>query len=173
MFSSKTKEESGPSCTSAGPTFADFKEDWGDTGPSFLVNIRWLSKLLRKKQLHSIGFPCFLKLLMFLPFLVGVKSIGATRFQVNGFIAQFTISFDSVGCIFRNPHWVLWIAKRTFLKCWFRMRFWNYLSLSLVVLVMLNGMDPTMSVGWLFWSVCLISHSVDLLVEQPGSLSLC
>ena len=38
---------------------------------------------------------------MFLPFLVGVKSIGATRFQVNGFIAQFTISFASVGCIFR------------------------------------------------------------------------
>ena len=33
VFSSKTKEESGPSCTTAGPTFVDFKEDWGERGP--------------------------------------------------------------------------------------------------------------------------------------------
>ena len=35
VFSSKTKEESGPSCTTAGPTFVDFKEDWGERGPFF------------------------------------------------------------------------------------------------------------------------------------------
>ena len=35
MFSSKTKEESGPFCTSAGTTFVDFKEDWGERGLSF------------------------------------------------------------------------------------------------------------------------------------------
>ena len=94
-----------------------------------LINIRWFWRLWRKKQLHSIGFPWFLKLLMFSSFLVGIESIGATRFQVDGFIAQFTTSFASVGCIFRNPRWVFWIAKPTFLKCWFRMRFRHYLVL--------------------------------------------
>ena len=39
---------------------------------------------------------------MFLPFLVGIKSIGANRFQVDGFKAQFTVGFASVGYIFRN-----------------------------------------------------------------------
>ena len=39
---------------------------------------------------------------MFLPFFVQVKSIGATRLQADGFIAQFTISFASVRCIFET-----------------------------------------------------------------------
>ena len=114
VFSSKPKEESDRFCASTGPTFAD------------LINIWWFWRLWGKKQLHSTGFPCFLKLLMFLLFLVGVKSIGATRFQVDDCIAQFTIRFASVGRIFRNPQWVLWIAEPIFLQCWFRMRFWHY-----------------------------------------------
>ena len=40
-----------------------------------------------------------------IPIKKKVKSTGVTRFQVNGFIAQFTISFASVVCIFRNFQW--------------------------------------------------------------------
>ena len=38
MFSSKTKE-GGPFCTSIEPNFADFKEDWGEKGLSFLLTL--------------------------------------------------------------------------------------------------------------------------------------
>ena len=37
VLSSKTKEESGPFCTSAGTTFVHFKEDWGDGFKSMVL----------------------------------------------------------------------------------------------------------------------------------------
>ena len=115
VLSSKTKEEISPFCISIKPTLLIFKKDWGERGPSFWLTLDDFEDCGERNNLIT--------------FLVGVKSIGATTFPVNDFIAQFRISFASFGYIFRNPKWVLWIAKPTFLNCWFRMRFWHYLVL--------------------------------------------
>ena len=58
MFSSKTKE-GGPFCTSIEPNFADFKEDWGEKGLSFLLTLDDSEDYGEKNNLIAlISFGC-------------------------------------------------------------------------------------------------------------------
>ena len=102
VFSSKTKEEISPFCISIKPTLLIFKKDWGERGPSFWLTLDDFEDCGERNNLIT--------------FLVGVKSIAATRFPANDFIAQFTISFASVGYNLQKPKMGTLDCKTNFLE---------------------------------------------------------
>ena len=63
--------------------------------------------------------------------------------------------------LLRNPQWVLWISKPTFLKCWFRMRFWHYLVLKKIWWI--KAIKAPFHLAQLKWLIIISGLSMSIL----------